>query len=1728
MIESKLVKSSPVGGVCLIQNMPPQEPDRSAFPTHYVALDLELHPETHAILKIGAIRPADNATLSVQGHFQRQDALKRLDDFCRDAAFLLGHNISRHDLPYLTAHEAWLRLCSLPLLDTLFLSPLAFPKNPYHRLVKDYKLVKQAVNNPVEDARCTISLFHDQLAAFAQMEPNLLGLYGRLLHGSSPHDAYRRLFEWLTQRPLPDLAACRAIWAQQTAHKVCRNQSAAVFDEVVNVPESAACLAYILAWVRIAGENSVLPPWVRHQFPQIPGVLDRLRGNACLQPDCAFCQEHHDPLVNLTRYFGFSSFRPLDDETPPLQQQVVAEIIRQKPCLAVLPTGYGKSVCYQLPALMKARQRNQLSLIISPLQSLMKDQVDGMKRKGILNVGTINGLLTMLERRQVLEDIRLGNVDLLWLAPEQLRNTTVKSVLKQREIGLVVIDEAHCFSKWGHDFRPDYLAIAKFLLELCGHDSSRLPQIACFTATAKKQVIEEIQAYFKAQLDADLTLFLGGHERKNLHYVAESVREAEKIELMHERLSHILSDAGGSGGGIVFAATRGRVEMFSRGLADRGWLVDYFHGARTPEDKRQVQERFLAGELEVIVATNAFGMGVDKPDVRVVIHADVPGSLENYLQEAGRAGRDGDPAWCFLLFNEEDLETQFKLSAYSRLEWRDMSGMLTGLKHLAVRDPHKTVILTSGELLRSEAMERQQLEDLSVEDSMYDTKVKTALSWLEQSHKVVRGDNRTQVIQGKVLVDNLQEAKQKIGRLRLSQAEQTKWMTLLEALLQADPKELLNTDRLSLATGLEPRELVSLLHAMREAGVINHDLNMTAYIHRGIANDSRKRFQQYLNLETSLLAAMQEQDPDLSPDAPCVLNLRSMSQHLKDQGAIEARPDRILLALDLMVADNLLRRPYPVGEGTYKLFFKHDWPVVRQTIQSRTAVCAVILTHLLSKLPANTRGKDLLVSFRSGELHSVLQEDMTTAYLNELDVRIRQGLLALHTIRVICLQSGLTVFRPAMTITVTADRAERFTKTEYAPLGEFYREKTIQVHIIGRYAELALESLKKAVEFVTHYFRLDRFAFLRLYFKDQQDVMAVQTTPKSYERIVTQLNNPVQEQIVTAPLNKNLLIVAGPGSGKTRALVHRIAYLIRVKRVPPLHILAIAFNRSAVTQLKLRLKALIGKDASWVRVRTYHSLAMAITGRSFRGKASDRPDSDVFREILKEAVQVLEDEAAGDHGALGWRDTLLSGLRFVLVDEYQDIDELDYRFLSLLAGRNEQESGRQPVLLAVGDDDQNIYAWKGSHVRFIRSFQTDYQAEILEMTENYRSARAIIAAANALIARNRDRMKSRPITPAGSSKHGRSPEKVTILRTPNELSALKAALLEARSLTASAQSRFAPGDICLLSRTNRELHILQILARHLKIPVTVMRSRKLPLTRTREFQTLMEALKNAEKEIVTGESLTARVEDLIQEYGFSSHNLWIDVFRSILQNYLGEILDARLPVGNFLEYVYDVSRDVRQLQQSNRKAMLLATMHTAKGMEFPVVMVVGQPLASEGREDERRLYYVAMTRAMQRLYCLHHQQEAHPFIREIVANGSQYVNTRQVQPPITPEDQQALNTLLWELELADVVISFPAYRNVVEHAQPLLNRLEPGTSAGFRLNDRGKTPVITWNHRPIARLSAKGVKYYTEQRARGYTVEKILFLAAIRWDSRTAPEEYQQLQDLESWYTGLFQIVLNK
>ncbi|WP_051822762.1 RecQ family ATP-dependent DNA helicase [Desulfonatronum thiodismutans] len=1682
-----------------------------------VAIDLEIHPEEDRLLKIGAVDLLDRERRLFQGDFHAGNALAKIDSFFTNRSFLLGHNILGHDLPWLREHFPAASILKLPPLDTLYLSPLAFPRNPYHHLVKDYKLVKVAVNDPVQDCLQAERVFLDEIEALRRLPPEQLLFYGSVLARSFPASGFGEFFSLLADMPLPDRQGNESYWNGRLAGLACVTSGSQVFRDLWEPPGQSCCLGYILAWLEVAGGNSVLPAWVWKNQAAIPGMLRSLRESPCTDPDCGYCRNAFDSKIQLRRYFGYDDYLPVKGENPPLQKLVVETLIRGHDCLAVLPTGAGKSLCYQLPGLMKAEQRKTLTIIVSPLQSLMKDQVDGLTRKGILNGCTINSTLTVIERARALESIRFGDRDLVWIAPEQLRNAGVKETLRSREIGMVVMDEAHCFSKWGHDFRPDYLALASFLKDIRPEPQSSgpsypEPQIACFTATAKPDVRDEILRYFREELGRELVLFEGGHERSNLRFDVMPCTEAEKLERIDAILKEVLTQEE-SGGAIVFVATRKKVEEYADGLRDHGWEVDYYHAGRTPEDRATVQERFLAGELRVITATNAFGMGVDKADVRAVIHASTPGSLENYLQEAGRAGRDRQPAMCCLLFDPEDLNTQFELCRNSEVTSKDFKSLYGGLKSLAASRQNPTLVMTSGELLASEEFEAYEFDILDDKDSMRDTKVRTALSWLERGGKVRRGDNKTLTIQGRLLTKNREQALSIMAPLNLSRSERDLWLGLLDILMQSDPKELLNTDYLAERLGTEPARILGALSAMRKVRILNHDLNMTAFVRKGIADDSETRLGWYVSLEEHLLKLMEEDEPDARAGGTYNLPLRHVCQRLKDQGQQDATPAHLLRILELLMDERLLRISR-LSNSTYQVIQRREWPEVRDAVSQRNHVTRVLLRCLLGKIPSNVKGKDLLVSFRTGEMEKALQGDLFTRLLADLPDRCKEALFALHHARAISLQNGLSIIRPAMTITVL-DAKGRFTKADYEGLSVFYKQKIAQVHIMGRFAELGavFDGIGAALRFVRDYFQKSSQAFVETHLRDRKRILELPVTKEQHAAILKTLN-PVQDKIVQAPMDRNMLVVAGPGSGKTRIIVHRIAYLLKVLRVRPGKILAVAFNRNAVVELRRRLKELLGKSSAGIRVHTYHSLAMAITGRSLIGS---RGDEAVFTSILREAVAYLAQSRDMDsETALDWRERIM-GLEHILVDEYQDIDELEYAFLSLLAGRGEADQSRRPSLLAVGDADQNIYAFKGSNVRFIHRFARDYDADLTYMVANYRSRAPIIHAANGLIRRNSDRMDTPAVEPVRKDKG----DPVVILRTFSQPAMLKAALEQAHRLVAG--EGLAPGDVCILCRTNQEVFAITRLARRADIDVFPVRNRRIPFPSIREVKEILDLLLRCGKSLCTGQEVRQFVEDLVAET-MVRNRMWLDLLSVMARDYQEESGSIRRPMREFSEYVWDVSRDLGRFQRANAQGIGIATMHGAKGLEFPAVLLVGHPRREANMEEARRLYYVGMTRARDRLFlCC---AESHPFVDEIRSSVPEWVSVQESVISLTLDEERETRAELWEMQLDDVHLSFPALKSGHPGTRSAIDALETASSE-LLFKPRGKGVQITSDGIPVCVLSAKGSKEYRAYLNRGLKVEKTYHLASIH----RKPSEQDMVggwidpERFPFWHVPLFQVI---
>lgn len=332
---------------------------------------------------------------------------------------------------------------------------------------------------------------------------------------------------------------------------------------------------------------------------------------------------------NLEKYFNFAEFRAG-------QKEIVEAILAGKDVVALMPTGGGKSLCYQLPAILSEK----VTVVISPLIALMKDQVDSLNARGI-SATFINSSLEQNEIARRISDLKSGKTKILYAAPERFSNFEFKQLFSELEISLLAVDEAHCVSQWGHDFRPDYLEIRNYIKAL-----KKRPTVAAFTATATSEVKEDIIQRLELK---DPQVFVRGFDRPNLKFFTQSDLKPRQREKEILRVINSIK-----GAGIVYALSRKNTEEIAKYLKENKIAAAAYHAGMSGEKRGKIQDEFMDNKFKVIVATIAFGMGVDKADVRFVIHCGMPGSLEGYYQEAGRAGRDGETAYCILLHSKRD------------------------------------------------------------------------------------------------------------------------------------------------------------------------------------------------------------------------------------------------------------------------------------------------------------------------------------------------------------------------------------------------------------------------------------------------------------------------------------------------------------------------------------------------------------------------------------------------------------------------------------------------------------------------------------------------------------------------------------------------------------------------------------------------------------------------------------------------------------------------------------------------------------------------------------------------------------------------------------------------------------------------------------------------------------------------------------------------------------------
>ena len=1619
-------------------------------------VDTEVGLKDHKIHDIGALRD-DGATF----HQASQTALNQ---FLQEGKvdYICGHNLIHHDAHYLHLNGI--------LIDTLYLSPLLFPKRPYHHLVKDDKLMSEQMNNPVNDCEKAKELLMDEIAAWNLLSENKRKIFTLLLQ----HEEEFRGF----------LMYVGTIEADETTTDVSelilseyKNHICAHADIPALAAQSPCGLAYALALIGTDDYQSVTPGWVLHNYPEVEHFIYVLCHTQCAD-GCEYCNHMLDIHYNLKQLFGYDAFRTYDGE--PLQEQASQAAVDGKSLLAIFPTGGGKSLTFQLPALMDGRTVHGLTVVISPLQSLMKDQVDNLADRGFTDAVTINGLLDPISRSLAIERVLSGDATLLYIAPEMLRSNTIERILMARHVVRFVIDEAHCFSAWGQDFRVDYLYIGKFIKKYQehkfgkdamerNHGRTQIP-VSCFTATAKQKVVQDICDYFKSWLGTDLQLFASSASRTNLHYSVIHVdSDGNKYNLLRSLVEKTDCPT------IIYVSRTKRTRELAQKLTRDGISALPYNGKMDADEKVHNQEAFMSDKVRIIVATSAFGMGVDKSDVGLVIHYDISDSLENYVQEAGRAGRDPHlNAKCYVLYSDEDLDKHFVLLNQTKLSISEIQQVWKAIKVLTKQRPH--VSCSALEIARQAGW------DNSVSD--IETRVRTALSALEQSGYIERGNNIPHVYATGITVKNMDEARLRLTESPLfSKDEMQNAIRIIKSLITQkhiakaqDSEAESRIDYLADILGLSKRDVISSVERMRQEGILADTRDISAYL-QDISDNQRKPQQMLENF-----AKLEKYILEHIPDESLQITYKQLNDNAVHDGINTSTEKQIRTLLYFLVVKGYTHKK---EDGSHNLVITRDKDIetIIKRFERRIEVCRFIIERLYSLVKENDSEEkslqfsvvELLNDLKSN--HQSLFSDFSSLQLEDVE----EALLYLSKIGAMKLEGGFLVLYNAMAIKRTKELRLRYKQEDYRMLNEFYKQKIQQIHIVGEYANLMVRDYNAALQYVQDYFQMDYHRFISKYFKGNREAeIERNVTPSKYRKLFGMLSKR-QKEIIDDHESRCIVVAAGPGSGKTRVLVHKLASLLLLEDVKHEQLLMLTFSRAAATEFKQRLMQLIGNAAHFVEIKTFHSYCFDLLGRV--GNLDEAGD------VVKQAAEMIKN---GEVEPNRISKTVL------VIDEAQDMSKDDYALVTALMKANEEMR-----VIAVGDDDQNIYEFRGSNSLYLYELAQTEHSRFFEMTENYRSFLHIVEAANGFARNIRQRIKSAPII-SMSQEDG----EVRIVKHPYEIQEKRVymyqpILEDVIRLQTSNNQKATDGSsdkknetISILTQTNEEAVIMLALLHSHGIKAKLVQSmdglRFWNLAEVRYFlKKIDQSLKETKSPIIPDDIWETAKHQTYQKYASS---LALQYLHRSLQIF--EQTNRAKYYSDLKEFVFESSvEDFCDITESD---IVVSTIHKAKGHEFDhVLMLITHP---EHPTDEiLRRYYVGMTRAKQTL--------------TIHTNGNLFDTLHTAQHLYDTQAYDEPNEIVLQLSHKDVNLGFSK-----PHKDTILS-----LRSGMPLTYHDHCLCLPSTSKDIAQFSIKMNEKIGKWELKGYkiTTAKIRFIVA--WKSKDAPKDEKEsaivLADLVMTYS---------
>ncbi len=1508
-----------------------------------------------------------------------KDYQSYIDEFNKKAIqyeYLVWHNIFHHDLKQLWRDWAVdYKIFNRWIIDTLYLSTLVNIEKPYHKLLKDYKFIDKE-NDPEKDALNCRKLFIDCMCDF-----NKFPMQDRTILYSLLHD--KEEFEFFFKFYNKEFSELEILAEDNLVNELKQIFSEFVddrFDILYFIREMPIELAYFYRLLNLKKEKhldlSVFPKWINHVLPNTAIIYDDIRK-----------YRKYDLYKKLKEYFWYDSFRQYESISWWMisQEEIIDSTMKWENILAILATWWGKSLTFQLPALI-ASEVWSLSIVISPLQSLMKDQVDGLNKKDIQNVWFLNGLLSPLERKDVIEQVETWWIDILYVSPEMLRSRSTLNILSWRNIDRIIIDEAHCFSKWWHDFRPDYLFIWDFIKALWeinhsikDEDWNYRVKISCFTATAKDEVTKEITDYFKDNLWVDLKQYVSTVKRNNLHYsVYKFENESEKKEKLISLLKTKIIDKDDEQSCIIFARTRRRTkelcEFINNEFNDEVAL--FYHWNLDIDKKRKIQNEFMKKWWKkIIVATNAFWMWIDKDNVRYVIHYEIPESLENYVQEAWRAGRDNKDSECIIFYTTKDIDENFRLQKRSEINIKQVKKLVQWLTHRMQKfdnnnaDPERKYMSSIRQLILDAWWIdiKQDPERWEEEKEIFENKMKRAIYLLEKLDFIKRDFNHTRVFATSKSVKSLSEWIERIKQVNWSDEDKESAIEILKLIMSW---RVICVEEIPDQTGLNKYKVRGLIYLLQNLKLIEKEDDISWYLnlHDDKSINSTIQLEFIKKIINKVIQNIQDRVPSLDISNFVIqdfdrydLNTK-ISKDLWKETLVEELWDVLNFLKNLkfnyeeddeiVKDDSSLQDQYAEIEAKQddekpthwkyitlkndKLTLNRSILDIKKKVNQIIKLSEVILNYCYEISSSYEQRNNKWIYFELSMSECI--QEMKHKFDSNIKLKdIEEVLVFLHRMWIIKIQSGLFMYWTSYIFEKGLKFWKQFTEKDFTVFEDYYWSKIRQVKYMQEYALMLADWNDKAEEYLEDYFNCDEDKFIEKYFPWRKDL----TRPMTEERYNVLIKELSEEQRRVLERKRcNELIIAWPGAWKTKTIVHKVASLILNEWIRNDEFLLLTFSRAAKFELKKRIINLLWWEWYWLNIHTFHSYAYKLLGKEYKEKWDNE-------NVIKDAINYLKTN-----------DVQLP-FSVIVLDEFQDINDEQYEFVKTI--KQQSSKIEEMRVIATWDDDQNIYEFQWGNIKYIREFEEDYWVKPYFLTRNYRSNQDIIDYSTKFISFAKNRLKENEhlVTARKDAKELEKVIKIVKFKWNNYCSKIWDYTKEIMNYHNDNQT------LWILCYTNEEvLKVAHILKKQWYHDVQIaLKDTGYTLDLSLEFFDFINTFKDLNE--IKREDISETLKVIEKQY-WDNRNI-----RS-LKVAIQDLLESYKKI--YYSDLLDFFKWIKESDLSKKSRIIISTLHQAKWREFDSVILLFDEEYQRNRISDvdatRRLVYVGMTRAKNNLIIL--------------------------------------------------------------------------------------------------------------------------------------------------------------